>query len=190
MSDNSNTHPEGQEPNGGNNEPTATSNEEVNEQEGAGAEAPVEPSLWEGIPEEHPVRAEVANLRREAAAKRTSAQQVKQENEQLQQSLKGAKTSEEVEQLIQDWQGKVSQAELAATRERVGRRHKLPDEFVELLKGETEEDLDEHGQTLKGLLGSSGNGAPPPEPPRGGRSPNDATPDPKQNLSAIKASRR
>lgn len=190
--DNAVTQPEGQEPGAGNVEEPAEQDQSTEDQapQDAGTEevAEQESALWAGIPEDHPVRNEVASLRREAAAKRTSAQQVKDENEQLQQKLAEAKTPEEVQGLIQEWQQKVSQAESQAARERVGRRHSLPDELVELLKGETEEKLDEHAQTLKGLFGQR-NISPPPVPPTGGKHPAQGASSVEANLAAIKAAR-
>lgn len=179
--------PEGREQNPASGEAEGQSQEGESTQEEKNPEG--ESPLWEGIPEDHPVRAEVERLRKESAAKRTTAQQIKQENEELKAKLAEAKSAEEVSELIEDWQSKVSQAELAATRERIGRRHSLPDEVVELLKGSDEESLEQHAQKLKELFGSS-RPTPPTPPARGGKSPGDETGDPRSYLAAIKKNRR
>ncbi|MDS2171616.1 hypothetical protein Q7C18_02790 [Nesterenkonia sp. CL21] len=127
--------------------------------------------LWEGIAEDHPVRAEVEKLRKEAAAKRTTAQQIKQENDDLKAKLAEAKTSEEVQELINDYEAKVHTLEVENLKANVAAEYKLPKDLAALLQGSDKESLEAHAETLSQYAPKGA--TPPPAPPSGGRVPAD-----------------
>lgn len=181
----------GQEPAGGaqsaedaTQEETSTSNTEGSTEGENGNTS----ALWEGIADDHPVRAEVANLRREAAAKRATAQQVKQENETLKASLAEAKTADEVQALIAEYDEKIAGLQQSALRESVARKHKLPDDLAELLRGDDEAALEAHAETLAKYAPRSS--APPQAPPSGGKVPNEPSVSVDDLVNKVRAHRR
>lgn len=133
-----------------------------------------EEALWSGIPEDHPVREVLRSTRAEAAERRTLARSLQESNEALKAQLEGAKTPEEFAAAVADYEGKVAEANLAATKERVGRIHGLPDALVGRLNGSTEEELTADAEALKALLPPAQSTPPPPapkDPPSGGLTP-------------------
>lgn len=175
---------EGQAPEEQNAAPEETPGEEVQE-EPKGEETP---TLWDGIPEDHPVRSEVERLRKESAAKRISAQQAKQESEELKTKLSEAKTAEEVQSLISDYEEKVSALEGAMLRSSVASEYKLPADLAELLKGDDEESLKAHAEKLSRYVPKSQ--APSAGDPLGGKKPGEVPVDINSTLAQIKANRR
>lgn len=182
--------PQGQEPEEAaeTKTPEGESPEEV---EGSGTQekSKEEPSpLWEGIDEDHPVRKEVEKLRKEAADRRTTAQQIKQENEALKGQLEKAKTPEEYQELMDNYEAKVHALESTALRSQVASEFRLPNDLAELLKGDDEEALKAHAEKLsqyvpKGQTPSGGN-------PRGGKNPNMDVIDVESTLETIRRNRQ
>ena len=73
-------------------------------------------------------------------------------------------------------------------RERVGRRLSLPDELVDRLRGDTEDELLADAEKLVGLIGKPASGRKPAENLRGGLSPEkEPEEDPREVARRIKA---
>jgi hypothetical protein len=85
---------------------------------------------------------ELSRTRREAARYRT-------ERNELRTKLEGAKTPDEVQALVAEYEQKAAAMELDLVRERVARANGLPDELAEVLKGTTEDELKAHAEVLK-----------------------------------------
>jgi hypothetical protein len=144
--------------------------------------------LWEGISEDHPVREEIKKLRKEAADRRTTAQQAKAEADTLREKLGKAKTPEEVQELVNDYEGKVSALQATMLRTQIANEFRLPADLAELLKGEDEEELKAHAEKLsqyvpKGQTPSGGT-------PRGGRNPSQSTVSIEDVVKQIESNRR
>lgn len=67
---------------------------------------------------------------------------------ELEARLEGVKTPEEVEAAVAEIRAQNAALEAAIVREKVARKHELPDELAELLKGSTEEELTAHAKSL------------------------------------------
>ena len=143
------------------------------------------PDLFEGIPDDHPVRKTVEELRRENASKRTSANSVAQENEQLKQKLASAKTEDDVKAAVTAWEARYEEAQVELLKERVARTHGVPDAFLEFLTAKDEETLIKQAEKLKAV----GTPAPPATPPVGGRNPRSEPLDPQSAAEKIRQSR-
>lgn len=126
-----------------------------------------EPDKWAGIPEDHWVRKELEDVRREAAAHRTKARD-------LSAQLEGAKSPEEVQQIIDEYSSKVAQAELKAAKLSAGRKFELPDELIARLQGENEEELLADAERLAPFAPKVPR-TPTPIPPSGGRNPREGS---------------
>ncbi|QWQ42291.1 hypothetical protein KME66_15690 [Streptomyces sp. YPW6] len=96
---------------------------------------------------------------------------------ELQQAATALRTSEDLRQnlhsQLDDAEARVKAAEVALERERVGRRHGLPDELMGFLRGESAEELEAEAKTLAkyAAVGRSGlgtGGLDPTEPRSGG----------------------
>lgn len=161
---------------------TPTTENDSQEQE----ESSEEDQLWDGISEEHPIRDLVKSLRDEAAAKRTTAKSVRDENQRLEAALSEAKTEEDVQSAVSDWQAKVEEKEVEVLRERMARRFKISDDFVEFLTGTDEEDLEQQARKLKGATSRSRQSG----EPVGGRSPKGDQPTPSDYADKIRKQRR
>lgn len=144
--------------------------------------------LYEGIPEEHPIRSELTSVRAEAASRRNENRALQSTIDDLREQLGKAKTQEEFDQAIADYDQRVNAATLEATRERVGRTYGLPDELVSRLQGDTEEELAADAQALQGLMGTKRQ-APPQNPPSGGLNPNEERFDAKSVAARLRKSR-
>lgn len=83
---------------------------------------------------------------------------------ELQQASTALRTSEDLRQnlnaQLDDAEARVKAAEVALERERVGRRHGLPDELMGFLRGESAEELEAEAKTLAkyAAVGRSGFG--------------------------------
>ncbi len=83
---------------------------------------------------------------------------------ELQQASTALRTSEDLRQnlnsQLDDAEARVKAAEVALERERVGRRHGLPDELMGFLRGESAEEVEAEAQTLAkyAAVGRSGLG--------------------------------
>lgn len=83
---------------------------------------------------------------------------------------------------------RISSLERDLLRERVGRRLSLPDELVDRLRGDTEDELLADAEKLVGLLGKPASGRKPAENLRGGLSPEkEPEEDPREVARRIKA---
>lgn len=147
------------------------------------AEAP-KPDKWDGIPEDHWVRSELEQVRREAAQRRTEARELKEK-------LAGSKSAEDVEQLISDYNEKLAQADLRAAKLDAGREFGLPKELIERLQGSTPEELLADAEKLAPLISKSPR-VPAPLPPSGGRNPREGSDDlsPEELYEKTQASKR
>lgn len=83
------------------------------------------------------LRSQLQNARKDAAKYRTSARE-------LREALAQAKSPEDF-QAVQD---RAEKAERDLNRERAARRHQLPEELEEYLKGDTAEELEESAKRL------------------------------------------
>src|SRR5690606_8947659 len=109
---------------------------------------------------------ELSRTRREAARYRT-------ERNELRTKLEGAKTPDEVQALVAEYEQKAAAMELDLVRERVARANGLPDELAEVLKGTTEDELKAHAEVLKKFAsgtrrqasGTGSGGLDPTKPP-------------------------
>lgn len=145
--------------------------------------------LWDGIPDDHPVRSEVQKLRDEAASKRTEARAQREAKEALEAQLQNATSKEDFDKAIADYEVKLQQATIETTRERVGRTHGLPDELVARLQGATEAELEADATALKAVLGNRTPAPTPKNPPSGGLSPRQETSDPAAIAARIASAR-
>lgn len=170
---------------------TQQEQEEVQEQEQQGEKSKAEEAqdsqdkeegdasgggLWDGIPENHPVRQEVRNLRQEAAAKRTENKSLQDTISELEQQTAEMKSPDEFQKAVSEAQDKVRKANLATARERFGRTHNLPESLIPRLEGETDEEIEADALRLKEDLGikvSTKRQGPPKSPPAGGLNPAD-----------------
>lgn len=125
--------------------------EPVEENGGAAAEAPEEkaPEAKEPEAKKEPedelpawAKDELSRTRREAARYRT-------ERNTLKEQIKDAKSADEVQALVAEYEEKLARADLDLARERVARSANLPDELAARLKGSTEEELKADAETLK-----------------------------------------
>lgn len=90
-------------------------------------------------------RAELARARSEAAKYRTAAREARE-------ALEKAKTPEEVEAATQDLVARNAELEATILRDRVARKHALPDELAARLQGTTEDELAEDAKKLAALI--------------------------------------
>ena len=173
------TDPPAGDPNDGQPDPNAQEQQQQ-EQQQAGSQEPEEGDV-DSLPQW--ARDAITRANNEAAERRVKLNE-------LNDKLKDAKTPEEVQELIPDNEDKVTKATLAAERERAGRRHKLPDELVALLQGNTAEELDAHAKTLSALVAPSGPKPPEPLNPAGGRDPRPPAPvDPRKLVELARRQR-
>lgn len=146
-----------------------------------------EPNEEEDEEEEVPadvLRANLTKANQEAARYRTRLREVEK-------ALEERKTSEEVEELLNNLRTEREQAERALLIENVALKHNLPNELAELLKGETREALEEHAKVLA-KYAPKDEGV--PGDLDGGLNPGNASDDdgltPRERVRKIKAARR
>ena len=146
------------------------------------------PGLWEGVGEDHPLRTEVSNLRSESAARRAENRRLQEANDDLRTQLEAAKSPEDFQAAIAEYDSKVADAQLEAARERTARKYGLPDALVNRLAGKTEAELEADAQELQALIVPQQTTPPPApqNPPRGGLHPNEQRVDPAQAAMAIR----
>lgn len=87
-------------------------------------------------------RSELTRARNDAARYRT-------ELRKLQQQTKDAKTPEEFEAAVREYQERIAALESEMLRERIARKYNLPDDLAELLKGDDENAIEEHAKRLQ-----------------------------------------
>lgn len=146
------------------------------------------PGLWEGVSEDHPLRSEVSSLRSESAARRAENRRLQEANDDLRTQLESAKSPEDFQAAIAEYDGKVADAQLEAARERTARKFGLPDALVNRLAGKTEAELEADAQELQALIAPQQTTPPPApqNPARGGLDPNEQRVDPAQVAAAIR----
>ena len=167
---------------------SADSEQSQSTQDSAGSENASSP-LWEGIPEDHPVRNEVRSLREESASRRKEVQREREAREALESKFKDAKTPEEFQAAVEDFTQKLQAAQGEALRERVGRQFGLPDVLVARLQGDDEAALTEDAKAMQALLKQPVPPA-PKNPPSGGLTPGSQAEDPKALAARIRQRRR
>lgn len=148
-----------------------------------------ESPLWEGIADDHPVRAEVTKLRNEAASKRNAHKDAQAENLKLQADLQAATTKEDLDRIVAEHVEKTSAAESKLARVLIGNEFGLPATLADRLQGATEEELREDAKAVAALLG----GREPqldPLDPAGGRTPRTSEPTASSLAASIRANRR
>lgn len=162
---------------------TVTEGAKPSGEAGAGNSA----DLFEGIPDDHPVRKVVQDLRGENASKR----QLIHERDSLVDELKGqlaeAKTPEEVKKLTDTYEAKLAEKELAITRKDVAREFGLPAKVESALKGADLESLRTEAKEWQELFGGL---KPAPLTPSGGRSPAEPVDDVKSIVDSIRSRRQ
>ncbi|WP_346921952.1 hypothetical protein [Glutamicibacter creatinolyticus] len=176
---------EGQEP---------TTNEEGNQnpaEAGANPEPKNEgdggPDLFEGIPDDHPVRKEVTKLRNENASRRQAVHERDTLVDELKGKLADAKTPEEVKSLTDDYEKKLADKDLAITRKDVARDFGLPKKVEDALQGQDLESLRAEAQEWQELFGPK---KPAPLTPTGGRTPAGPREDVTSMAKSIRARRQ
>lgn len=122
--------------------------EEAGEEAGneAGEESSEDDTKLAELPEW--ARNELSRVRKEAADRRVA-------NRELQESLKNAKTPEEVEALTKEHTDKIAVLERQILVTGIASDFGLPKELAEVLKGDTEEELKAHAKTLAQFAPSS-----------------------------------
>lgn len=99
-----------------------------------------------------------------------------------------AKAAEEKAAGTDEKDKRISALEKDLLRERVGRRLSLPDELVDRLRGDTEDELLADAEKLVGLLGKPASGRKPAENLRGGLTPErEPEEDPREVARRIKS---
>lgn len=145
------------------------------------------PGLWEGVSEDHPLRTEVSSLRSESAARRAEVRRLQEANEELRQQLEAAKSPEDFQAAVAEYDQRVKEAQLEAARERTARKYGLPDALVTRLAGQTEEELEADAQQLQSLFTAQATPPPAPQgPARGGLDPTEQRVDPAEAAAAIR----
>jgi hypothetical protein len=142
--------------------------------EPTGTEPTKEKDPWEGLPEEWAWTKEAVNsANREAASRRVALREAEDK-------LKDAKSPEEVQAAIAEYQKKGTELESTLARERAARKHKLSDDVLEFLTGTTEEQIEAQAAKLAALK-PAGEPAPPRvvtvPAPSGGVTPVNAPPE-------------
>jgi hypothetical protein len=138
---------------------------------------------WEGLPDEFAwTKAAVESANREAAARRVALRD-------LEEKTKDAKSPEEFEAAVKDFNTKQADLEIALERERAARKHKLADDVLEFLTGKTPEEIEKQAEKLAALKPA---GEKPPvvittTPPAGGVKPGDQAPKEKSGYDEWKA---
>lgn len=129
-------------------------------------------------------KAEIERLRKESESRRhklrkyekSEADANKAKDEEDDAKLLAEKNYEKLlakrEKQLQDAADKLNAANVERLREKIGRKYELPDDIVELLKGDNEEDIETHAKKLKPLFAKQGDQA------QGGKKGGSTTPNP------------
>ena len=91
--------------------------------------------------------------------------------------FRSSKSADEVQQIIDEYNDKVTKAELKAVKLSAGRKFELPDELIARLQGDTEEELMADAERLAPFAPKVPRTA-PPLPPSGGRNPREGSDEP------------
>lgn len=172
--------------------------EEANKVEGQEPEPtdnPTEPNegkpkgddLFEGIPEDHPVRKVVSDLRGENASKRQAIHERDASLNELKGKLESAKTAEEFNKLVEDHAKAIAEKDLLITRKDVAREFGLPVKVESALQGTDLESLRTEAREWQELFGGK---KPAPLTPTGGRTPAEPVDDIKSLAASIRSRRQ
>lgn len=164
-------------------EPEPTNNQTV---EPTG-EKPKSDDLFEGIPEDHPVRKVVSDLRGENASKRQAIHERDTSLEEMKSKLEAAKTPEEFNQLVESHAKAIAEKDLQITRKDVAREFGLPAKVESALQGTDLEALRTEAQEWQELFGGK---KPAPLTPTGGRTPAQPVDDVKSLAATIRSRRQ
>lgn len=151
-----------------------------------------ESGLWDGIPEEHPIRKEFQGLRQEAAARRVENKELKESLQELEQTVEGLDSVDDLQAAISEANRRAEKAQLDLTRVTVGHEHRLPEALHSRLQGKTPEEITEDAKRLQIELGidpdtgKSGFQGPPKPPPAGGLKPQDKNSDAEAILANLR----
>jgi hypothetical protein len=104
-----------------------------------------EPAEEEGAKDAAYLTKELERTRRESANYRTQAREARE-------ALARAKSPEEFEDVVKDFTEKLAATETALTKERVARKHSLPDALASRLVGSTEAELIADAKELAKLV--------------------------------------
>jgi len=167
---------EGQEP-----EPTNNQTAEPN------GEKSKSDDLFEGIPDDHPVRKVVSDLRGENASKRQAIHERDASLTDMKSKLEQAKTPEEFNRLIEDHAKAIADKDLQITRKDVAREFGLPAKVETALQGADLESLRTEAKEWQELFGGK---KPAPLTPSGGRTPGEPVDDVKSLAAQIRSRRQ
>ena len=134
-------------------------NTDAGSQSEAGSEAPKEddlPDHW---------RNELSSARNDAARYRNRLREAEQR-------LEGAKSADEFEAAVAEYKTQLANLETDLARERVARKHNLPDDLAARLKGANEEEMEADAKTLAAYIKPSRPA--PVTTPGGGLDPSDS----------------
>lgn len=166
-------------------EPTANQTPEGNETpKPAGDE---DSKLFEGIPEDHPIRKYVPKLRNENASKRQAIHERDASLTELKGKLDAAKTPEEFQKLVEEHGKEIAKKDLVIARKDVAREFNLPAKVESALAGTDLESLRAEAKEWQELFG---NRKPAPLTPSGGRTPAEPVVDVKSMADSIRARRQ
>ena len=146
-----------------------------------------ESKLFDGIPEDHPIRKYIPKLRNENASRRQQVHERDEAISELQGKLKDAKTPDDFNALIEAHNKVVAEKDLALARKDVAREFGLPPKVESALSGGDLEALRTEAKEWQELFG---NRTPAPLPPSGGRSPSEPKSDVASAVAAIRAQRQ
>lgn len=146
-----------------------------------------ESKLFEGIPDDHPIRKYVPKLRNENASKRQSLHERDALNAELKTKLEASKTTEEVSQLIAEYDEKLAEKDLQIVRKDIAREFGLPAKVETALAGKDLESLRTEAKEWQELFG---NRKPAPLTPTGGRTPAEPAEDVKSLAKSIRSRRQ
>lgn len=160
-------------------------------------EAPKEEStLWDGIPEDHPIRKEFKSLRDEAAARRVENKSLKDSFNSLEQRVEELDSPEDYQKAIAEANRKAEEAQLELKRVTIGNAAHLPPALHSRLQGKTEDELKADAAALQKELGidpatgKRGYQGPPKPPATGGLTPSQRSEDSQQILKNLRGNGR
>lgn len=121
---------------------------EVEQPEAKAVETPSTESTTEGEEGQEPAKLSYEDLESALAVTRKESAGYRTRLRQMEDQLKGAKSSEEIEAIVATAVAEREAVELNLLREAVAARAGLPDALAEVLKGSTREELEEHAKVL------------------------------------------
>lgn len=167
-------------------EPVVTPND-TNANDGDGKPVDKTSDLFDGIPDDHPVRGEVTKLRNENASRRQSVHEKDSLVTELTTKLEGSKTAEELQTIVSEYDSKLTAKQLELDRKTVASELSLPGELAARLAGNTIDELRADGTVLAEYFKGR---KPAPLTPAGGSTPKVQASDAKAVAERIRANRR